>query len=83
MGLLKIGLIIVFKIQILRQWNIATREKVCFDKGMRTPSKKSPQIYLSMSEADTKVKVIRHTYLHNKQFHKPRFFINNLMTYKQ
>ena len=32
MGLPKISLIIVFKIQILKQLNIATTEKVCFDK---------------------------------------------------
>ena len=31
-GLLEIGLIIVFKIQIFKQLNIATREKVCFER---------------------------------------------------
>ena len=35
------------------------REKVYFEKKMRTHSKKSPQIYLSVSEADTKAKVCK------------------------
>ena len=66
---------------------------MCFDKRKRTPSKKSPQIYLSTSEADTKAKTYKkrknvysdicHNYLHNKQIHNPRFFENDLMTYKQ
>ena len=59
MGLLKIGLIIVFKIQILKQWSITTREKVCYDKKMRTLSKKIPQIYLSIAGVDTKAKLCR------------------------
>ena len=59
MGLLKIGLIIVFKIQILKQWSITTREKVCYDKKMRTLSKKIPQIYLSIAGVDTKAKLCK------------------------
>ena len=59
MGLLNIGLIIVFKIQI---WNnkILQQEKKCvLLKKMKTFSKKCPQIYSSISEANTKTKVCK------------------------
>ena len=95
MGLPKIGLIIVFKIQILKQLNIATTEKVCFDKKWEHFPKKVHKYTCQYQKLIRKLKYAKsqkhknvysdtwHTYIHNKQPHKPRFVNNVLMTYKQ
>ena len=50
-----------YKIQILKQQNIATREKVRFHKKWERLPKRTPQMYLSISEADTKAKVYKNS----------------------
>ena len=95
MGLLNIGLIIVFKIQI---WNnkILQQEKKCvlLKKWKRFP-KNIHKYIRQFQKLIQKLKYVKsqnhknvyshtcHAYLYNKQLHKPRFFNNILMTYKQ
>ena len=59
---------------------------------MRTPSKKIPyvchytKLMLKYAKSQKHKNVYSdtcHTYLHNKQLHKPRYFNNNPMTNKQ
>ena len=62
-------------IQVLKQQNIAIREKVRFDKKWERLPKRTPQMYLSISEADTKAKVYKNSKRHKSmQWHMQYIF---------
>ena len=61
-----------------------TREKVCFDKKIENAFQKSPQIYLSTSEADTKAKVCKKSNIQKfKQWHMSYIFTQQAISQAQ